>query len=224
MEKFSKGNYFIVRNKSCACSIRNTVKSLNSYPASWSCSASLFLVKNIFSLLMSLFAAVLMVTYPLEPSQISLISMFNIGIPAFFLAMESNGNRIEGKFLKNVFLKALPAGLTDALAIAALVVCGKVFGLPSEDIATAATMLLAIVGFMILFKISMPLNKYRGTVLVCNMIAFVLCAVVLNELFAIKSMSRICVLLFVVFSFAAESLFRILSHIVENVEKHFARC
>ena len=56
------------------------------------------------------------------------------------------------------------------------------------------------------------------------MIAFVLCAVVLNELFAIKSMSRICVLLFVVFSFAAESLFRILSHIVENVEKHFARC
>ena len=187
-------------------------------------SASLFLVKNIFSLLMSLFAAVLMVTYPLEPSQISLISMFNIGIPAFFLAMESNGNRIEGKFLKNVFLKALPAGLTDALAIAALVVCGKVFGLTSEDIATAATMLLAIVGFMILFKISVPLNKYRGTVLVCNMIAFVLCAVVLNELFAIKSMSRICVLLFVVFSFAAESLFRILSHIVENVEKHFARC
>ena len=187
-------------------------------------SASLFLVKNIFSLLMSLFAAVLMVTYPLEPSQISLISMFNIGIPAFFLAMESNGNRIEGKFLKNVFLKALPAGLTDALAIAALVVCGKVFELPSEDIATAATMLLAIVGFMILFKISVPLNKYRGTVLVCNMIAFVLCAVVLNELFAIKSMSRICVLLFVVFSFAAESLFRILSHIVENVEKHFARC
>lgn len=187
-------------------------------------SASLFLVKNIFSLLMSLFAAVLMVTYPLEPSQISLISMFNIGIPAFFLAMESNGNRIEGKFLKNVFLKALPAGLTDALAIAALVVCGKVFGLPSEDIATAATMLLAIVGFMILFKISVPLNKYRGTVLVCNMIAFVLCAVVLNELFAIKSMSRICVLLFVVFSFAAESLFRILSHIVENVEKHFERC
>lgn len=186
-------------------------------------SASLFLVKNIFSLLMSLFAAVLMVTYPLEPSQISLISMFNIGIPAFFLAMESNGNRIEGKFLKNVFLKALPAGLTDALAIAALVVCGKVFGLPSEDIATAATMLLAIVGFMILFKISMPLNKYRGTVLVCNMIAFVLCAVVLNELFAIKSMSRICVLLFVVFSFAAESLFRILSRIVENVENHFEK-
>ena len=186
-------------------------------------SASLFLVKNIFSLLMSLFAAVLMVTYPLEPSQISLISMFNIGIPAFFLAMESNGNRIEGKFLKNVFLKALPAGLTDALAIAALVVCGKVFGLPSEDIATAATMLLAIVGFMILFKISVPLNKYRGTVLVCNMIAFVLCAVVLNELFAIKSMSRICVLLFVVFSFAAESLFRILSHIVENVENHFEK-
>ena len=83
--------------------------------------------------------------------------------------------------------------------------------------------MMITIRFMILFKISVPLNKYRGTVLVCNMIAFVLCAVVLNELFAIKSMSRICVLLFVVFSFAAESLFRILSRIVENVENHFEK-
>ena len=137
-------------------------------------SASLFLVKNIFSLLMSVLSAALLITYPLEPSQISLISMFNIGIPAFFLAMEANENRIEGKFLKNVFLKALPAGLTDTFAIGALVVCGKVFGLPAADIATAATMLLAIVGFMILTKISTPLNKYRIVVLIGNIVALII--------------------------------------------------
>ena len=186
-------------------------------------SASLFLVKNIFSLLMSLLSAVLLITYPLEPSQISLISMFNIGIPAFFLAMEANENRIEGKFLKNVFLKALPAGLTDTFAIGALVVCGKVFGLPAADIATAATMLLAIVGFMILTKISTPLNKYRIVVLVGNIVALIICATLFNNLFAINKMSSICVLLFLVFSFAAESLFRILSKIVEAVEKKFEK-
>ncbi len=186
-------------------------------------SASLFLVKNIFSLLMSVLSAVLLITYPLEPSQISLISMFNIGIPAFFLAMEANENRIEGKFLKNVFLKALPAGLTDTFAIGALVVCGKVFGLPAADIATAATMLLAIVGFMILTKISTPLNKYRIVVLVGNIIALIICATLFNNLFAINKMSSICVLLFLVFSFAAESLFRILSKIVEAVEKKFEK-
>lgn len=186
-------------------------------------SASLFLVKNIFSLLMSVLSAVLLITYPLEPSQISLISMFNIGIPAFFLAMEANENRIEGKFLKNVFLKALPAGLTDTFAIGALVVCGKVFGLPAADIATAATMLLAIVGFMILTKISTPLNKYRIVVLVGNIVALIICATLFNNLFAINKMSSICVLLFLVFSFAAESLFRILSKIVEAVEKKFEK-
>ena len=186
-------------------------------------SASLFLVKNIFSLLMSVLSAVLLITYPLEPSQISLISMFNIGIPAFFLAMEANENRIEGKFLKNVFLKALPAGLTDTFAIGALVVCGKVFGLPAADIATAATMLLAIVGFMILTKISTPLNKYRIVVLIGNIVALIICATLFNNLFAINKMSSICVLLFLVFSFASESLFRILSKIVEAVEKKFEK-
>ena len=65
-------------------------------------SASLFLVKNIFSLLMSVFSAVFMITYPLEPAHISLISMFTIGIPGFLLALEPNKERIKGKFIKKV--------------------------------------------------------------------------------------------------------------------------
>ena len=68
-------------------------------------SASLFLVKNIFSFLLSLFSVVLMITYPMEPSQISLISMFTIGVPGFFLAFQPNKERIQGHFLSNVFLK-----------------------------------------------------------------------------------------------------------------------
>ena len=80
-------------------------------------SASLFLVKNIFSFLLSIFSAVFMITYPLEPSQVSLISMFTIGVPGFFLAMETNKSRIKGNFLANVLLRALPAGLTDVVAV-----------------------------------------------------------------------------------------------------------
>ena len=182
-------------------------------------SASLFLVKNIFSFLMSIFSAVFMITYPLEPSQISLISMFNIGFPAFLLAMEANKKRIEGKFLKNVFIKALPAGLTDFFAVAALVVCGKVFKLPSADIATAATMLLAIVGFMILSKISVPLNRYRTAVIAGNIVGLLLCGIFLGDIFALNGMSKICILLFVVFSFASESVFRLLYGIAEKISE-----
>lgn len=182
-------------------------------------SASLFLVKNIFSFLLSIFSAVFMITYPLEPSQISLISGFTIGIPAFFLAMEPNKSRIKGKFIINVFLRALPAGLTDVIAVGAIVLCGRVFGLSSGDVATAATMLLAMIGFMVLFKISEPLNKFRVFVLVGNIVALLICGIFLNDIFALKGMSARCVLLFVMFSFASESMFRWLSLLVKKLKR-----
>lgn len=184
-------------------------------------SASLFLVKNIFSLLMAIFSAVFAITYPLEPSQISLISMFTIGLPGFLLALEPNRNRIEGNFMANVMLKALPAGLTDVLSVGALVICGQVFNLPSEDIATAGTMLLAVVGFMIIIKISHPFNKMKYGVLLINIIGLLFCGLFLGRLFAIESISNICFLLMVVFAFAAESMFRYLTLFVEKLSSFF---
>lgn len=184
-------------------------------------SASLFLVKNIFSLLMAIFSAVFAITYPLEPSQISLISMFTIGLPGFLLALEPNRNRIEGNFMANVMLKALPAGLTDVLSVGALVICGQVFNLPSEDIATAGTMLLAVVGFMIIIKISHPFNKMKYGVLLINIVGLLFCGLFLGRLFAIDSISNICFLLMVVFAFAAESMFRYLTLFVENLSSFF---
>ena len=184
-------------------------------------SASLFLVKNIFSLLMAIFSAVFAITYPLEPSQISLISMFTIGFPGFLLALEPNRNRIEGNFMANVMLKALPAGLTDVLSVGALVICGQVFNLPSEDIATASTMLLAVVGFMIIIKISHPFNKMKYGVLLINIVGLLFCGIFLGKLFAIESISSICFLLMVVFAFAAESMFRYLTLLVEKFSSFF---
>ena len=114
-------------------------------------------------------------------------------------------------------LRFIPAGLTDVFAVGALVVCGHVFGLPSEDIATAATMLLAIVGFMILYKICQPMNSVRLAVFIGCIVGMIFCGVFLNQLFAMSGMSTICILLFVMFSFAAESFFRYLSILVEDV-------
>ena len=184
-------------------------------------SASLFLVKNIFSLLMAIFSAIFAITYPLEPSQISLISMFTIGLPGFLLALEPIRDRIEGNFMVNVMLKALPAGLTDVLSVGALVICGQVFNLPSEDIATAGTMLLAVVGFMIIIKISHPFNKMKYGVLLINIIGLLFCGLFLGRLFAIESISNICFLLMVVFAFAAESMFRYLTLFVEKLSSFF---
>ena len=182
-------------------------------------SASLFLVKNIFSFLLSLFSVVFMMSYPLQPSQISLISMFTIGIPGFFLAFQPNKDVIKGHFLTNVVLKALPAGLTDVLAVAAMAVFGQTFGLGETDISTAGTMLLAIVGFMILFKICEPFNWLRGCVWGGSVIGLLGCSIFLPKLFAITGMSTKCIMLFVVFSIATEPLFRYLTKLVSGVRK-----
>ena len=186
-------------------------------------SASLFLVKNILSFLLSIFSVIFMITYPLEPSQVSLISMFTIGVPAFFLALQPNKEIIRGHFLTNVFLKALPAGLTDVLAVGSLVVFGQTFGVNSADISTAATMLLAIVGFMILYKICHPMNPLRMGVWICCLIGFLGSTFWLPELFAISGMSEKCIMLFVVFSIATEPVFRYLTWLVEELRALYIR-
>ncbi len=97
-----------------------------------------------------------------------------------------------------------------------MVICGQAFSLPKTDVATASTLLLAVVGFMILGKISSPFNRMKWGILALNVFCLVFSGIFLGRLFAISSMSEICILLMVVFAFAAESLFRHLSKLVEK--------
>lgn len=180
-------------------------------------SASLFLVKNIFSFLMAVFSACFMLNYPLEPAQISLISMFTIGIPGFFLALQPNEEAIHGRFLSNVLIKALPAGLTDFLVVGALVIFGRVFAVNETDISTACTMLLAIVGFMILYHISKPLNLLRWIVWIGSGVGLLVCSIYLGDIFGITHMSMECVMLFVVFAIVTEPVLRYSTMFIERI-------
>ena len=180
-------------------------------------SASLFLVKNIFSFLMAVFSACFMLNYPLEPSQVSLISMFTIGIPGFFLALQPNAEAVHGRFLSNVLIKALPAGLTDFLVVGALVIFGRVFDVNETDISTACTMLLAIVGFMILYHISKPLNPLRWCVWSGCIVGLLVCSIWLGDVFGIEHMSMECIMLFVVFAIVTEPTLRYGTILVEKI-------
>ena len=181
-------------------------------------SASLFLVKNIFSLLLSVLSAVFMFTYPLEPAQISFVSMFTIGIPGFLLALEPNKHRIKGDFLKNVLIKALPGGLTDVIAVFAIVMCGSVFEISDDSIGTIATMIMSVVGFMILCKISEPFNTRKYMIIAGNIFGFIFAGIFFRKLFALTDLSGVSVLLMVIFGFGAESVFRNLTILVENIQ------
>ncbi|MDO4490555.1 MAG: cation-translocating P-type ATPase [Lachnospiraceae bacterium] len=182
-------------------------------------SGSLFLVKNLFSLLMALFSIMFNAVYPLDPSQITLISTFTIGMPGFFLSQVPDRGRIKGRFLTNILLRALPAGLTDAIIVGALVRFGTVFGLDAVEISTASTILLAIVGFMILFQISKPMNVFKWVIFGVSISGLLFCALALNDLFSISTMSTRCIMLFTVFSICTEPLFRYQTKLVSLISR-----
>ena len=179
-------------------------------------SATLFLYKNVFSLLLAIFSIINTFTYPLQPSQISLVSMFNIGVPAFLLALEPNERRQHGRFLRITLIRSLPAALTSFAVIASLVVFGKTFSISESDIGVASTFLLSAVGFMILIRLCRPANFYRWAILAACIAGFLLCAVFASSLFSIGRISTHCLMLAAVFAVAQESLMRNLTALFEK--------
>ncbi len=185
--------------------------------------ASLFLVKNIFSLFLSILSIVLMVNYPLEPSQISLISMFTIGIPAFVMSLEQNTERIKGHFLSNVLFKALPGGLTDFIVVSGLYLFCMEFGVGANDVSTSSTILLAIVGLMILYQIASPMTKYHWFLWFGMVAGLLYCMIFVSRIFAITSISKKCVMLLVIFAIITEPTFRYLSSGVKRLSQFYMK-
>ena len=183
--------------------------------------AALYIVKNIFSMLLAIFSVILMLDYPLEPSQVSLISMFTIGIPSFVLALEPNKELIRGHFLTNVLVRALPAGLTDFIVVSGLVIFCREFQVDLDCLSTSCTILVAIVGFMILHRIARPMNTGHIVMLVGVIAGWILCMLFGGSFFGITGISKQCEMLMVIFAIITEPVRRYLSLIVEWIS---ARC
>lgn len=163
-------------------------------------SASLFLVKTIYSSVLSLLFLVMQREYPFMPIQLSLISTATIGIPSFLLALEPNKDRVEGSFLKNVIKKAIPTALTAIvliLIITVLNMIGKVSNEIYSSLCVIATGLAAIVLIFTLARRRKSENKagwfskYRLSIAVLVVITFVIGLTVFKDWFSIASVSNI---------------------------------
>ena len=186
-------------------------------------SGSLFLVKNIFSLILSVLTICFGIAYPLKPSQISLISLFTIGIPALVLSQMPNKELIKGKFITNILLKALPAGITDTIIVAMMMYFGNILGVSQTDIATASTILLSIVGLMIVFEISKPMDVYKMWLWIICALGLIFCMVFVSNFFDITAMSKKCVLLCINFSIVAEPCMRYLTMGMKQIQNFFIK-
>ena len=183
-------------------------------------SASLFTYKNIFSLLLSIYSIIFAMQYPLEPNQVSLGSAFTIGIPAFLLTFEENQKKQKnGKFLRRVFKNSLPAAITSFLAIVAMVRFSVLFNVGGQEITTACSYLFFTGGFLILYKIIRPLNKYRTSVMGLCILGIILTINIMPNFFAIKAISGRAAALVTLFAIAEFSVIRWITLILDKFEK-----
>ena len=182
-------------------------------------SGILFLYKNIFSLLLALFTIILSLHYPMRPTQISLISMFNIGLPGFLLAMENNTKRQRGRLITRTLKGALPASILSFVLIAGITFFGPAVGLTEDELGVAGTFLLSSVGFVLLWKIISPFNRYRKIVFVICVIGMILSTIVLWNVFMIAKVSFNGILIAIGYAIAG-ALMMWLATNIGNQETH----
>ena len=181
-------------------------------------SGSLFLVKNIFSIILSIVTLIFGVVYPLTPSQITLISLFTIGIPAFLLSQVPDHYLIRGHFMKNIILKALPGAITDVFVVIAMVVFGEIFEVSQGEIMTSSTILLSVVGIMVLRHVSKPLSRYKWSIILLCTAGLIVAFRLLGWVFGTTTLSTKSILLCVNFGIMADTFIRFIRFIIVNTE------
>ncbi len=128
-------------------------------------SAALFLIKNIFSFIISLVLLFVAMPYPFVPLQISVFSFFVIGAPGFLLTFEPCYEKVSGRFLRTVLLRAAPGGLTCAVCILTGMAAAAQIGLSTGQLSTLCTLIIAYAGLLSLGTVCRPFTLLRGIIL-----------------------------------------------------------
>ncbi len=176
-------------------------------------SSSLFLMKTFMSIALSIIYLILSFTsgldYPLQPKNLMLLEVFVIGIPSFFLAMQTNKSRIRGKFITNVISRCLPGGLALVVTVMSMVLFKQLVpqvamtgeggeavlvAITQEHVVSMMVIGLTMTGWMVLCKLCEPFDAYRIVVVVGSIILIVVALVVLPSMFGLSSLPLTCLL------------------------------
>ena len=156
--------------------------------------------------------------YPLVPAQISLISALFIGAPSFLLTFEPSFGRIQGQFLRNILLNALPGGLTNVVTIFTMLAVGQALALPLEQVSTLCALLVGVNGFLVLLFLCWPLTGFRGLVLALMAAGFAGAVVFLSPLFQLATLTTQSWQLFALMAAAAPALMAVFTFLVSRVK------
>ncbi len=185
-------------------------------------SASLLLVKTIYTLLLIILSIIFSRKYFFVPIQLTLITNFTIGVPSFILALEPNSERITGNFLKKILSRSLPVALTVFINILLVTILQPILDLSHELTSTLSVYLTCMIGFIYLFKICEPFNGYRKALYAFLIIGYSICALFGHDFFNISDTSITSVIIFVILSILSVFIYKLLDFYITKLiyKKH----
>jgi len=178
-------------------------------------SSSLFLMKTIFAIFISIFVLVMRKPYPFSPIQFILLELFVIGLPSFFLALQPNTNRIKGKFLSNVAKNTLPAGLCLVGSVITMYVYQIFSGISTDVLVTMSSIVVIVTGFIALFSMCKPFNWFKSIMFVVCCGICIACVVLLYDLFKYVTISYVDKLFLIIVCFASATAYNVLRKVFD---------
>ncbi len=170
-------------------------------------SATLFLTKTIYACVLSFLFIFISRSYPFIPVQLTLASISTIGIPSFLLSFEPNNDRVKKGFLRNILKKSFPPALTIITIVLLITLFGYLLNMPYKEISTLSVLMTSIISFILLYKISKPLNKYRGTILFSMITLFILNFFTMKKVFSFANLNTRMIILILILSFLTYVLY-----------------
>lgn len=182
-------------------------------------SASLLLIKTIFTCILVAICIFMKSEYFYVPIHLSLITACTISIPSFVLALEPNHNLVKGKFMLKVVGKSLPAALTVVYNVVLIVLFREQFAIDHDLTATLIVIMTGTTGFIFLSRLCRPFNIFRGVLFGFLMLMFTYIVVFQNEFFDLSQVNFNTIILYIVFAFSSMWVFDKLNRITDFILK-----
>lgn len=178
-------------------------------------SASLFLSKTGYAMLFAILYLLINESYPFEPIQISLIGAITIGIPSFVLALEDNDEIVKGTFLKNVLFKSVPVSFTSACSIILMEIVSNFLNFTQTQKNTIDVVLVAFVGFVLIYKLCIPFTKMRRCLFYFCIIIFIICILFFRKFFSLTYFNYKMIIVLGIFMFLSLFLLKLFYYLFE---------
>ena len=182
-------------------------------------SASLLLIKTIFTCILVAICIFIESEYFYLPIHLSLITTCTISIPSFVLALEPNHNRVHGKFLLKVVGKSVPAALTVVFNVIMIVLFRERFNLDVDLTSTLIVIMTGTTGFIYLFRLCKPFNFFRGGLYVFLVTLFTYVVMFQSDFFDLSQVNFNTVILYIVFAICSMWIFDKLNKIIDIILK-----